>query len=285
MPELPEVETVVRSLAPRLVGRSIQAITTTPSRVFRGQQQVITSCLPGQQIHAVERYGKNILVTLDRHRVRIHLGMTGKLLFAPARATHPRAMLALDDGLLVFDDIRQFGRFELLPADDGGPALGPDALAIAPSDFLAMLRSRRGAVKNVLMNQSFLRGMGNIYTDEALFEARIHPLCPAYRVSRPKALSLHAAMQALLLEAISAGGSSIADYVDADGLQGSFQNRHQVYGRDGTPCPRCATPLRRVVVCQRGTHYCPRCQRMPATRADIRSSEQCPPSLRTGRQC
>ena len=260
MPELPEVETVVRSLQPRLVGRRIVAITTTPSRVFRGQQEVITVCLPGQQILSVERYGKNILLRLDRHRVRIHLGMTGKLLFAPAPATHPRALLALDDSLLVFDDIRQFGRFELLPADEGVLSLGPDALEVSPAEFLRILKTRRGAVKNVLLNQRCLRGMGNIYTDEALFLARIHPLCAASRVPRAKALSLHQNMLLLLEQAILAGGSSISDYVDSSGQRGAFQQRHQVYGTAGQPCPRCGTLIARLVVCQRGTHYCPQCQ-------------------------
>ncbi len=263
MPELPEVETVVRTVAPRLIGRQIVAVTTTPSRVFRGQQQVLTMCLPGQKVLAITRYGKNIMLRLERHRLRIHLGMTGKLLFAPARGTHPRAMLALDDGLLVFDDIRQFGRIELLPAEEGGPALGPDALEIGSAEFARILRAKRGAIKNLLLNQGVLCGMGNIYTDEALFLAKIHPLCPGFLVSRKKAVALHTSMQALLNEAIGAGGSSISDYVDADGQRGAFQDRHQVYGKEGTPCPRCKTAIQRILVCQRGTHYCPRCQRMP----------------------
>jgi formamidopyrimidine-DNA glycosylase len=264
MPELPEVETVVRSLAPRLTGRRLEAVTTTGSRVFRGQQAAMGDLLPGQHILSVERYGKNILLTLDRHRLRIHLGMTGKLLFAPAPATHPRAIFALDEGTLIFDDIRQFGRVELLPLADGGPALGPDALAISAVSFAVALKDRRGAIKNLLLNQQFLRGMGNIYTDEALFQARIHPLCPGFLVSRAKAVALHAAMQALLREAIAAGGSSISDYVDSDGSRGSFQDRHLVYGKQGEACPRCSGTIHRIVVCQRGTHYCPRCQRLPA---------------------
>ena len=260
---MPEVETLVRLLAPRLVGQRLLNVMTTPSRVFRGQQPVIAACLTGQRIQAVERYGKNILLRLDHHRVRIHLGMTGKLLFAPAPATHPRAMLAFEDDLLVFDDIRQFGRLELLPLEEGGPALGEDALAISPAAFTALLRERRGAIKNVLLNQHCLRGMGNIYTDEALYRARIHPQCPSFLVPRRKVAALHVSMRALLQEAIAAGGSSISDYVDTDGQRGSFQNRHEVYGKQGTPCPRCRTAIRRIVVCQRGTHYCPRCQRLP----------------------
>jgi formamidopyrimidine-DNA glycosylase len=263
MPELPEVETVVRSIAPRLVGRRIVSFTGSPSRVFRNQQQAITDCLPGQRILDVVRYGKNILLRMERHRLRIHLGMTGKLLFAPARGTHPRALLALDDGLLVFDDIRQFGRLELLPLGDGGPALGPDALEIPSTSFVRQLREKRGAVKNLLLNQSFLRGMGNIYADEALHRARIHPLCPANQVSRAKALALHQAMQHLLREAIDAGGSSISDYVDGDGNRGSFQQHHQVYGKQGLPCPNCATAIDRIVLSQRSAHFCPRCQRLP----------------------
>lgn len=264
MPELPEVETVVRTVAPQICGKVVIAVETSASLVFRGREPEIQEQLPGQRIHAVDRIGKNILVRLDRHILRIHLGMTGKLLLPPVRPTHPRATLTLDDTLLVFDDARQFGRFELLPAGEATLALGPDALTIPLEAFLRILRERRGAIKNVLMNQRLLSGMGNIYTDEALFAARIHPLRPSQQVSKGRALELHGIMQALLREAILSGGSSISDYVDASGQRGDYQDRHQVYGREGAPCSRCGAAIRRIVVCQRGTHFCPRCQRAPA---------------------
>jgi formamidopyrimidine-DNA glycosylase len=273
MPELPEVENVVRTLAPRLTGWRVLRVETSASRVFRGQQAALEAQLPGQCIRAVRRYGKNILVELEHALLRIHLGMTGKLLFDTALATHPRATLWLqhpqpgEPAVLVFDDIRQFGRFELLPPQGGEAlALGPEPLDWPLPAFLQALSLRGGAVKNVLLNQRFVRGMGNIYTDEALFLARIHPLTPACLVPRRKAVALHEAMRALLREAIAQGGSSISDYVDAEGRKGSFQERHQVYGREGEPCTRCQAPIRRIVVGQRGTHYCPRCQRMPRQR-------------------
>lgn len=261
MPELPEVETVVRSVAPRICGKTITAIETSVSRVFRGQQSKLQRHLPGQRILAVERYGKNILVRLDGDTLRIHLGMTGKLLLPPARTTHPRATLTLGDTALIFDDARQFGRFELLSETAHPLTLGPDALAISLQSFVALLQQRRGAIKSVLMNQRFLCGMGNIYTDEALFVARVHPLFPAQRVPLKKAEALHGAMKALLREAIQAGGSSISDYVDACGTRGNYQERHQVYGREGAPCPRCGAAIQRIVVAQRSTHFCPRCQK------------------------
>ena len=140
-------------------------------------------------------------------------------------------------------------------------ALGPDALNVSLDDFRALLKARRSAVKPLLLNQRFLRGMGNIYTDEALFEARIHPRALAASLSKARASRLHSAMLDILATAIRLKGSSISDYVDADGQRGSFQQLHQVYGRAGDPCPICGTPIRRIVVGQRGTHYCPKCQR------------------------
>lgn len=262
MPELPEVETVVRSLVPRLHGSRLERVATSASRVFRGRQAELEAALPGRRIAAVRRYGKNILLDLGGRMLRVHLGMTGKLLFDVAQATHPRATLWLRGGkadLLVFDDIRQFGRFELI-ADCGTLALGPEPLEVSLQEFADALHARRGAVKSVLLNQAFLRGMGNIYTDEALFQAGIHPLTAACCVPDGQTAALHAAMRALLRQAIAEGGSSISDYADAEGRRGAFQERHQVYGREGEPCPRCGAAIRRIVVGQRGTHYCERCQ-------------------------
>lgn len=272
MPELPEVETVVRALAPRLCGCAIERVSTSASRVFRGRQAEIEAVLPGRRILAVRRHGKNILFELDGHVLRVHLGMTGKLLFDPAQSTHARATLWFRNGpanVLVFDDTRQFGRFELI-ADVESLALGPEPLEISLEDFAEALRARRGSVKSLLLDQYFLSGMGNIYTDEALFQARIHPLAPARGVTYAQAAALHEAMRALLLQAIEDGGSSISDYVDADGRRGNFQSRHQVYGREGKPCTYCGAPIRRIVVGQRGTHYCELCQPEPGAAGKLR---------------
>ena len=262
MPELPEVETVVRSLAPRLTGRRILRGRFFSRFVVRQDFQQLARRVREQTVRSVRRHGKFIVLELDRGVLTVHLGMTGKLLMDAKPGPHSRALFELDEGLLVYDDIRHFGRIEWskqLP--DRAEALGPDALGIALPDFLAQLKSRKARIKPLLLNQTFLRGMGNIYTDEALFQAGIHPRAIAARLSKPRAARLHAAMLEVLSQAIRLKGSSISDYVDSDGNQGSYQQHHQVYGREGQPCPICATPIRRIVVGQRGTHYCPKCQR------------------------
>lgn len=218
--------------------------------------------LRGQKIHAVRRHGKFIVLALDSGTLTVHLGMTGKLLLDAAAGPYTRAVFELDEGLLVYDDIRHFGKIEWSKELPGRvEALGPDALTVPLEEFLAMLRKRKSMVKPLLMNQSFVRGMGNIYTDEALFQARIHPRAIAARLSRPRAARLHKAMVDTLTAAIALKGSSISDYVDSEGRKGSFQLHHQVYGREGLACSVCGSAIRRIVLGSRGTHYCPRCQR------------------------
>jgi formamidopyrimidine-DNA glycosylase len=188
--------------------------------------------------------------------------MTGSLLWNAEPGPHARAVFELDAGRLVYDDPRQFGRIELgrsLP--ERAARLGPDALAATPDEFAARLAGRRGRIKPLLLDQAFLRGLGNIYADEALFRARIHPLAAASRLGPARVARLYQAIQDVLRAAVAAGGSSVSDYVDAEGRAGFFQVQHQVYGREGDPCTRCGAPIRRIVVTQRGTHYCPKCQR------------------------
>lgn len=262
LPELPEVETVVRSLAPRLPGRRIREARFFSKHVVRQNFARLAHRLHGQTIRSVRRHGKFIVLQLDEGTLTIHLGMTGKLLLDSAAGPYTRAIFELDEGLLVYDDIRHFGKIEWskeLPDRVG--ALGPDALTVALEDFTAMLGGRRSMIKPLLMNQAFVRGMGNIYTDEALFLARIHPKAIASRLSRERAARLHRAMVDILSAAIALKGSSISDYVDSDGQKGSFQLHHQVYGRAGEPCTVCGTRIRRIVLGSRGTHYCPHCQR------------------------
>src|SRR5438093_10257386 len=260
MPELPEVETIVRGLAPRLAGRRILAAEFRCARVVRGAPERIV----GKTIHDVRRHGKFILIDFadSSASLGIHLGMTGKLLLDAELGPHSHAILTLDRGLLVYDDIRQFGRIEL--SDQFAARLeqlGPDPLALDTPAFVSRLRERRAMVKPLLLNQSFLRGMGNIYTDEALHRAGIHPRALASRLNRDRAARLHRAILDVLLESIETGGSSVSDYVDSDGRRGSFQLRHRVYGKEAEPCLVCSTPIRRILVAQRGTHFCPQCQR------------------------
>ncbi len=262
MPELPEVETVVRSLTPHLTGRTIRSAEFYSRRVTRGDQAEAASALAGAAIRRIRRRGKQIFFDLDRGFLYIHLGMTGKLLWNGVPGKHARALLQLDTGTLIYDDIRQFGRFEFFEAlPHSLDRRGPDALNIPFEDFLARLRQHRGYIKPLLLNQAFLGGLGNIYVDEILFAARIHPRASATRISKKRAKTLHEKLVEVLHLAIEHRGSSVSDYVDGAGQPGIFQQLHRVYGRAGQPCPNCGSPIRRIVIAQRGTHYCPRCQR------------------------
>ena len=259
MPELPEVETVVRSVAPYLTGRRIVSAAFTSRFVTPGNRAKLAERVAGRTIRQVRRRGKFIVVTLDQGLLSIHLGMTGKLLMDGPAGAHTHGVFTLDRGTLLYDDPRQFGRIEWSPKRI--EKLGPEPLEIGLEEFVQRLRSRKSRVKPLLMNQSFLAGLGNIYVDEALFTAGIHPLAIASRISEARAAKLHQAIQEILRLAIEHRGSSISDYVDADGQRGFFQVMHRVYGRGGEPCLKCGTPVRRIVVGQRGTHFCPRCQK------------------------
>ena len=262
MPELPEVETVVRSIAHYLLGQTIQSVSLFSPRVTRGDRALTEQALTGATVSAVSRHGKQILITLDRGLLYIHLGMTGNLLWNAIPGKYARAVFELSNGLLVYNDIRQFGRIEFYPEHPAHLArVGPDALQIDGPTFYARLRKRKGPIKPLLLNQSFVSGVGNIYADEALYLARIHPRTRAARISQKRAEELHARIQEILLLAIQHRGSTISNHVDGYGEPGQFQQLHAVYGRAGEPCRRCGAPIRRIVLGQRGTHYCARCQR------------------------
>jgi formamidopyrimidine-DNA glycosylase len=255
MPELPEVETVVRTVAPRLAGRRLVEVRPFTKKPWARSLRKAA----GQTVRGVRRYGKYILLDLDKGLLAIHLGMTGRLLASGERGPYTRAALVLDRGTVWFDDVRQFGSVRWLAREPEG--LGPDALEISVEEFAHRLRSRKSRLKALLLDQSFLRGIGNIYADESLFRARLRPLTIAARLSEHRAFKLHSAIVEVLSEAIAKGGSSVSDYVDADGREGSFQLHHRVYQRTGEPCLECGAPIRRILVTQRATHYCPRCQR------------------------
>jgi formamidopyrimidine-DNA glycosylase len=263
VPELPEVETVARSIAP-LVGRRILSAEFRCPRVLRGADpEHMAVSLQGRRIASVRRYGKFILVSLrGAGFLVIHLGMTGRLLLGGEPGKHTHAILTLDRGLLLYDDPRQFGCFQYSAEFPERVArLGPEPLEVSFDEFAAALERRKTRIKALLLNQRFLRGMGNIYADEALFRAGIHPLAIASRLRGERARRLHEAIGAVLREAIDAGGSSISDYVDAEGRKGFFQFSHRVYQRTGQPCLVCGTPIRRILVTQRSSHFCPKCQK------------------------
>ena len=267
MPELPEVETVRRTLAPAVEGRTIAAVSFAWPRTCVGDARATEARLAGQRIERLERWGKYLLFRLRMDGrdslLVVHLRMTGSLIVNGPGGKFTRARMFLDDGTaVVFHDIRKFGRWqwsERLPARLA--ALGPEPLAIGRDEFAVRLRSRRARLKALLLDQAFLRGLGNIYADEALFRARLHPLRSADGVGPRRARDLHGAIQAVLCDAIDAGGTSIRNYRDSRGAEGAFQRQIRIYGRAGKPCVACGTRVRRLLVAQRSTHFCPRCQR------------------------
>lgn len=215
--------------------------------------------LEGRIVRAVTRYGKQVAWELDRGWLLFQLRMTGLLLWRGGCGPYTRARFLFPEGTVRFDDIRQFGSVRYLDARPD--FLGPDPLEITELDFARRLRARRRQIKPLLLDQLFLRGIGNIYGDEALHLAGIKPTVRASRLSTARCGRLLAAIRQILQAAISAGGSSVSDYLDAAGRPGLYQNDHRVYGKAGLPCPACGTTILRLVVAQRGTHVCPRCQR------------------------
>jgi len=247
-----------------LVGRRIVFAEFRCLRLLRGgNPDAMAARIAGRKIAGVKRYGKFIVMSLGGGGyLMVHLGMTGRLLLGGPAGKHTHAVLTLDRGVLLYDDSRQFGCIEISEDFPKRVArLGPEPLEVAFEDFAAALKRRKTRIKALLLNQRFVRGMGNIYADEALFRAGIHPQAAASRIRADRARKLYDAMVAVLTEAIAAGGSSISDYVDAEGRKGFFQLSHRVYQRTGEPCVTCKTPIRRVLVTQRSSHFCPKCQK------------------------
>lgn len=273
MPELPEVETIARELQV-VVGRRIIGVEVRWARtVAAPDAAVFVRRLQGQRIRTVGRRGKWLVLQLDGGEyLLIHLRMSGQIVLgqeAGAGAVSAvRVVLALDDGQrLWFSDPRKFGRM-VLTADPAGVlnGLGPEPLeeGFTPQRLGGLLAGRRARLKPLLMDQHFLAGLGNIYTDEILWRARLHPLQSANTLSDQEVVRLHQAIREVLMEAIAGRGSTLQDgrYVGPDGLPGDFASRLVVYQRDGKPCPRCGTPIERMIVGGRGTHFCPGCQRL-----------------------
>jgi len=277
MPELPEVETVANGVHARVAGRRITRVWTSgKSLTFKTPESEIADALTGAAIESVRRVGKTIVMTLRRKGAKaeflIHLGMTGRLLVSEANVPippHTHAILTLADGREVrFVDPRRFGRLSLHrpspaaknPELAGYSGPGQEPLIITLDDFVALFRNRKTPIKAALLNQSLLHGVGNIYADESLFRAGIRPRRQAGRLTRDELGRLRKALVDVLRHAIKLGGSSVSDYVDADGVRGFFQLEHKVYMRGGEPCLVCKTPIKRIVLAGRGTHFCPNCQ-------------------------
>ncbi len=269
MPELPEVETIVRQLRPQLVGRTVERVEVRWARsVARPSVRRFRDGLAGRRIVALRRRGKFFVFDLDDGRALVgHLRMTGRLFVgrAPDDA-FTRVAFALDGGeRLVFSDVRKFGRLALVERlDEATGAIGPEPLDVDGAWLHAALRARRRRLKPLLLDQTFLAGLGNIYVDESLHRAGLHPLRGSHRVTRPQADGLASAIHDTLARAIAAEGSSFdVFYRTPEGRPGAFQDEFAVYGRQGEPCRACGATIRRLVVGQRGTHVCPRCQPAP----------------------
>ncbi|MDP9019084.1 MAG: bifunctional DNA-formamidopyrimidine glycosylase/DNA-(apurinic or apyrimidinic site) lyase, partial [Candidatus Eremiobacteraeota bacterium] len=271
MPELPEVETIARGLAATIVGRSISAVRVTLPKIATAPPgTVFGKTLIGQTVTGVSRRGKYVVIHLTSgHALVTSLRMTGKLIVQAVQAMppHPYTHVALDfsDGSrLCFSEMRQFGRMRLVgPGEPWDAALGLEPLseAFTPNRFMGMLSGRPTPVKVFLLDQRRVAGIGNIYACEALWEARIRPDKPAKALTKPAIRRLHLALVDVLERAIVMRGTSVDDYVDAEGLRGGFQNKLSVYGREGEPCPRCGRKIVRTVLAQRGTWWCRHCQR------------------------
>ena len=283
MPELPEVETIRRDLAPLLTGRRISELRVLPGgeRLLQGAgAEALAMGLVGRRIASVGRRGKYLLLHLDDGLLLvIHLRMTGSLRHRrPDDAADPylRAVLSLDDGCeLRFTDIRKFGTFALV--DDVDKAmrapLGPEPLtdAFTVETMWERLRDRRAPLKSALMDQRVVAGMGNIYADEALFVARLHPRVPAGSLRPAERVALHAAVEQVLRDGIENRGASFRDYTDADGQFGNQQHYVRVFRRTGAPCDVCGATIRRTVVSGRASHWCPTCQPAGQARRGVRS--------------
>jgi formamidopyrimidine-DNA glycosylase len=294
MPELPEVETIARGLAKRVTGDVIESVWLgSKPEPMKSPAPEIVKTLESARITGVRRVGKHIVFELEANtmtrppspvkkkisqsgpaRARrlapasntaqwiVHLGMTGRMLVCKPDdpvEKHTHAIVTLASGReLRFIDPRRFGRLSVAHAFQ---APGSEPLEVELDRFVALFQGRKTPIKSALLNQKLLSGVGNIYADEALFRAGIRPRRRAASLSKQNLRRLYLAVREVLKEAIDLGGSSISDYVDADGEEGFFQLRHRVYGRGGEPCLVCETPIKRVVIAGRSSHYCPKCQK------------------------
>jgi formamidopyrimidine-DNA glycosylase len=284
MPELPEVETIARGLHQKVAGDVIESVWLgSKPQTMKSRPAEIAATLEHARITQVRRMGKHIVFDLERNGMQaamktrgrkklpgprsqwiVHLGMTGRMLVCEPSAElakHTHAIVTLASGReLRFVDPRRFGRLSVASQGDF-EAGGSEPLEVEKDRFVTLFRGRKTPIKSALLNQKLLRGVGNIYADESLFRAGLRPRRRVSTITRVQLEKLYESVQEVLKEAIALGGSSVSDYVDADGAEGFFQLQHRVYGREGEPCLVCKTPVKRVVIVGRSSHYCPKCQK------------------------
>jgi formamidopyrimidine-DNA glycosylase len=272
MPELPEVETVVRTLRPHLVGRKIRSVETGKHHLRQRWQAGWNVLLVGCTIDDLQRRGKWILLELSRsgHRLLVHLGMTGRLYLQPKaaeRAKHTHFVFPLDDGMeeLRFLDPRRFGSVQVTTTNGahrfpGEAELGPEPFALERKSFFESLQRSKRCLKAILMDQKVVAGLGNIYADEALFEAKLPPTRLGTKITSSEGERVRKAILKVLQRAIDSKGSTIANFYYGDNQSGGYQNQFRVYDQTGKPCRRCRTPIKRIRLAGRSTHFCPNCQ-------------------------
>jgi formamidopyrimidine-DNA glycosylase len=280
MPELPEVETVLRGVQRFALRRRITKVDVLTPSVIAGTPEAFRTQIEARRIVGLERKGKILVLHLSSNsrapavHLVIRLGMTGQIVAVRSDAplvTHTHVRMTLDGGAdeLRYRDVRRFGTLRWCSTKGLSTllgSLGPDALKIHAAQFRQALRGRRGAIKGLLLNQAIIAGIGNIYADEALFDARMHPETTAGRITAVKARGLLQSIRKVLRRAVELQGTSFRDYIDIEGRPGNFLPRLQVYHRTGEPCLRCGSPIRRITVGGRSSHFCPRCQ--PNNQAD-----------------
>lgn len=291
MPELPEVETIRRGLRPYVLGRCIASVEIGAPKIFQVDPATLEGALSGQTIHEIGRRGKYLIFFLSRNRMVVHLGMTGQLTLrdpsepdsegflrhevtglqrtrqhSPDQHTH--FQLGLDCGrTLMYRDVRKFGKVYLLSNQDSEQegffahmGLEPFTSEYELAEFLRRMGARKTRIKSLLLDQRFVAGVGNIYADEALFLSRIHPSRKVYSLRKREKVELFGAVLSVLQKGIDYGGTTLRDYINSDGETGLNQEHLNVYGRNGEPCRDCGTTIEKIVVSQRGTHFCPKCQ-------------------------
>jgi formamidopyrimidine-DNA glycosylase len=287
MPELPEVETIRRQLEPAISGRVIESVRVLDERWTRpAPGREVERALAGRRIEAVERRGKYLLLRLNGDRaLAMHLRMTGNLLLSEpgSELRHLRASFELDDGTrLLFTDARRFGQAVVLDGErieeyfDARLGVEPLSEAVTGSELCRLAAGRRAPLKSFLLNQGGVAGIGNIYADEALHRAALHPLSPAGSMKPEDCERLRDGIVATLEAGLRSGGASVDDYRDARGERGAMQDEFLVHTREGEPCPRCGAEIRRIVVAGRSTYFCPSCQRRLRRRPRRRTRKRSP---------
>ncbi|MBW2623094.1 MAG: DNA-formamidopyrimidine glycosylase [Deltaproteobacteria bacterium] len=270
MPELPEVETIVRELRSIIPGRRVERVGVKLNKIIKTGPRRLSRLLNGAEALDVQRLGKFLIFEFDAERyLVVHLRMTGQFAWHGERGGWPKYVhvkIQFEDGAeLLYRDVRQFGRFYGFGSEEYAHwrstiELGPDPFQISPEDFTKRLRGRKGRIKPLLLNQAFISGLGNIYVDESLFAAGIHPMVSAGALDEFEADSLHREVVRILSEAIDLRGSTVSNYRGLGGRGGEFQHFHKVYQRQGHDCPVCGCEISRMVVGGRGTYFCPACQ-------------------------